>query len=81
METCNYLIHVGEDGNWTTHLTQAYSIEGVTSEDLNDFEEMLIEQATVTGAQSFRRSEVGKNRRQCESKGKSDDSRSFEVSQ
>ncbi len=73
METCDYRIHVGEDGKWTTHLTQTYSIEGVASEDLNDFEEM-IEQATESWTQSFSRSEVGKNRRQCESKGKSDDS-------
>lgn len=73
METCDYRIHVGEDGKWTTHLTQTYSIEGVASEDLNDFAEM-IEQATESWAQSFSRSEVGKNRRQCESKGKSDDS-------
>ena len=73
METCDYRIHVGEDGQWTTHSTQTYSIEGVTSETSNAFEEMLSEEATDRGAQSFRRTEVGKNRWQCESKGKSDD--------
>ena len=74
METCDYRIHVGKDAKWTIHLMQAYSIEGVTSEDLNDFEEMLIEEATDCGAHSFSRGGVGENRRQCSSKGESDDS-------
>ena len=73
METCEYRIHVGNDGQWTSHLTRIYSIEGVTSEDAKDFEQMLIEQATGSGAHSFMGSNVGKNRRQCVSKGKGDD--------
>ena len=73
LETCDYRIHVGEDGQWTTHSTQTYSIEGVTSETSNAFEKMLIEEATDRGAHSIRRSDVGRNRRKCVSKGKGDD--------
>ena len=73
METWDYRIHVGAEGKWTTHLTQAYSIEGVTSEDLNNFEEMLIEEAQDCGAQSISCSGVGENRRQFVGNGKCDD--------
>ncbi len=73
MEICDYRIHLGKGGEWTTHLTQIYSIDGVTSEDAKDFEQTLIAQATESGAHSFSRSNIGKNRRQCVSKGKGDD--------
>ncbi len=73
IEKWDYQIHVGKEGKWTAHLTGAYSIEGVTPEDLNDFEEWLTEEATDCGARSFRFSGVGENRRQFVGKGKSDD--------
>lgn len=73
-ETHEYRIHVGRDGAWTTHLTQTYSIKGVSADELHDFEEMLIEESRRDGrAQSFLCSGVSENRRQCVSKGKSDD--------
>lgn len=73
METCDYRIHVEKDGKWMIHLTQAYSIEGVTSEDLHDFEELLITEAKGCGAQSFTCSAMSENRRQCVCKGRSND--------
>ena len=74
MERCDYKIHVGESGTWRTHSMKSYSIEGVASEDLNDFEEMLIKEATdYYGAQAYSCSAVGENRRQCTSKGRNDD--------
>lgn len=74
MERCDYKIHVGEGGTWKTHSMKSYSIEGVGSEDLIDFEEMLIKEATdYYGAQAYSCSAVGENRRQCTSKGRNDD--------
>ena len=74
IEKWDYRIHVGKEGKWTAQMTQAYSIEGMTSEDLSDFEEVSIEEAQDCGAQSISCSGVGETRRQCVCKGKSDDS-------
>lgn len=73
LEKCDYRIHVGKGGKWTIRITQLYGVKGVTAEDLNDFDEDLIDEATDIGARSFSRSGAGENRRQCVSKGRSED--------
>ena len=73
MESCEYRIHVGEDGRWTIHVIQTAGIKGVSSEDLDDFSKTLVEEAAEIGIQGSTHIEVRDHRLRFESRGKSND--------
>lgn len=72
LDSCHFRIHIGEGGEWAAQVIEAYSIEGVNREDLNEFRDPLFELKKYCGRHSMNRT-WKKHRMHRQSKGECND--------